>query len=97
MLRVYVRERKQLTLEQAIHKMTALGANHAGIKKRGIIAPGYYADLVLLDPLTVSDHANLVNSTSLSTGIQSVWINGRMTYTGLGGPSKVFPGVLIRR
>ena len=98
MLRVYVRERKQLTLEQAIYKMTALGAEHAGIKKRGMIAPGYYADLVLLDPLTVADQADLANAASLSVGIQSVWINGRMTYSGTSVPlGAARPGILIHR
>ena len=98
MLRVYVRERKQLTLEQAIYKMTALSAEHAGIKKRGMIAPGYYADLVLLDPLTVADQADLANATSLSIGIQSVWINGRMTYSAKNGSlGAARSGILLPR
>lgn len=96
MLRVYVRERKQLSLEEAIHKMTALGAEHVGIQKRGLIRVGYYADLVLFDPNTVSDHSDLTNPTAISSGIERVWINGRLTYkTGNTTPER--PGVFIAR
>ena len=42
-----------MSLENAIYKMTALAAEHVGFADRGLIAPGYYADLVLLDPATV--------------------------------------------
>jgi N-acyl-D-amino-acid deacylase len=97
MIRVYVREQKLLSLEKAIQKMTSLGAAHAGIKKRGLIAPGYYADLVLLNPMTVADQATLENSTALSTGIQSVWINGRQTYLNQSGSTQARPGVFIAR
>lgn len=96
MLRVYVRERKQLSLEEAIHKMTALGAEHVGIQKRGLIRVGYYADLVLFDPDTVSDHADLTNPKAISSGIEQVWINGRMTYRS-GVTTQERPGVFIAR
>jgi len=96
MLRVYVRERKQLSLEEAIHKMTALGAEHVGIQKRGLIRVGYYADLVLFDPDTVSDHADLTNPKAISSGIEQVWINGRLTYRS-GVTTQERPGVFIAR
>lgn len=97
MLRVYVREQKRFSLEKAIQKMTSLGAAHVGIKKRGLIAPGYYADLVLLNPATVADQATIENSTALSIGIQSVWINGQQTYAYQGGSTQARPGVFITR
>ena len=96
MLRVYVRERKKLSLEEAIYKMSGLGAAHVGIKKRGLIRPGYYADLVLFDPNTVSDHSDLSDPKALSTGIECVWINGRLTYQA-GFTTKERPGVFIAR
>lgn len=76
----YVREKKVLTLEQAIHKMTGLSARFLGITDRGVIAPGAHADLVLFDPAVVIDRATLQNSNALSLGIDKVWVNGRLAY-----------------
>ncbi len=76
----YVREQKLMPLETAIHKMTGLAAENVGIKDRGVIAPGYYADLVLFDPGTVIDNATIKNPKALSTGVASVWVNGQVVY-----------------
>lgn len=76
----YVREQKLMPLETAIHKMTGLAAEHVGIQNRGIIAPGYFADLVLFDPATVIDNATIRNPRALSTGIDKVWVNGQVVY-----------------
>jgi len=77
----YVREQKLMPLETAIQKMTSLAAENAGIKNRGIITPGYYADLVLFDPETIIDNATIENSTALSTGVNHVWVNGKLVYS----------------
>jgi len=95
-LRHYVREKSELTLEQAIHKMTALGAKHTGIKNRGLIKEGFFADLVLLDPDLVSDRATLTEPTALASGIETVWINGRITYTGQRTTDQR-PGIFVTR
>jgi N-acyl-D-amino-acid deacylase len=76
----YVREKKVLTLEQAVHKMTGLPAKELGITDRGIIAPGAHADLVLFDPATVIDRATMQNPNALSLGIDKVWVNGRLVF-----------------
>jgi len=76
----YVREQQLLTLTEAIHKMTGLTAQHIGLQKRGKIAIGYFADLVLFDPLTVNDNATIENGKALSTGINCVWVNGKIVY-----------------
>lgn len=76
----YVREQKVISLETAIHKMTSLTAEHVGIQNRGLIAPGYYADLVLFDANTVIDNATIENPTALSTGVLRVWVNGKLVY-----------------
>ncbi len=76
----YVRERKALTLEGAIHRMTALAASSHGIAERGLIEPGAYADLVLFDPNTVEDRATTDEPHATSTGIEEVWINGHLAY-----------------
>ena len=95
-LRHYVREKSELSLEQAIHKMTALGAQHTGIKNRGLIKEGFFADLVLLDPDLVSDRATLTEPTALASGIETVWINGRITYTGQRTTDQR-PGIFVTR
>jgi N-acyl-D-amino-acid deacylase len=76
----YVRDEKIMSLENAIQKMTSLAAEHVGIKNRGIIAPGYFADLVLFDAATVKDNATIQNPTALSDGILKVWVNGKIVY-----------------
>jgi N-acyl-D-amino-acid deacylase len=76
----YGRDKKVLTLEQAVHKMTGLSAKYLGITDRGIIAPGAHADLVLFDPAIVIDRATLQNPSTLSVGIDKVWVNGRLAY-----------------
>lgn len=92
----YVREQKLMPLESAVYKMTSLAAENAGIKNRGIIAPGYFADLVLFDPDTVIDNATIENPTALSTGVHQVWVNGKLVYSEQKAVNN-FPGVFVKR
>ncbi len=92
----YIREQKILSLSQAIHKMTGLTAQHLQIENRGVIAAGNYADLILLNPYIVEDHATIENSKALSTGIKMVWVNGELVYQNQSATQQ-FPGVLIRK
>ena len=92
----YIRKEQLMNLETAIHKMTQLAAEHVGIKNRGIIAVGNYADLVLFNPDTVIDNATFENSKALSTGIEMVWINGQLIYKNNKSTGK-YPGMLIKR
>ena len=92
----YVREDKVLSLENAVHKMTGQTAEYLGIKDRGIIAVGKKADLVLFNPATIIDHAAILNSHALSTGIEMVWVNGQLVYAQQKATGKR-PGVLIKR
>lgn len=95
-LRKYVRDSETLSLEEAIYKMTYLGAKNTGIKNRGLIKEGYYADLVLLDPTTVADQSTLDQPTALSKGVAMVWINGRIIYREQRHTAER-PGVFISR
>ncbi|MBL8269895.1 N-acyl-D-amino-acid deacylase family protein [Steroidobacter sp.] len=95
-LRQHVRENKTLTLEQAIHKMSGLTAQHVGIKDRGTIRAGAAADLVLLNPDTVADRATLKDPSQLSVGIERVWVNGQTVWQG-GKTAAARPGILIKR
>ncbi len=92
----YVREEKVLPIEKAIYKMTGQSADFFGFKNRGRIVVGHFADLVLLDPLTVMDEANLKNSKALSKGIEMVWVNGQLVYQAQKATGNL-PGVLIKR
>jgi N-acyl-D-aspartate/D-glutamate deacylase len=74
----YVRERKALTLEAAIHKMTALPAAKLRLADRGEIRPGAYADLVAFDPATVADRATFERPHQYPAGIPLVIVNGEI-------------------
>jgi N-acyl-D-amino-acid deacylase len=76
----YVRAQKLMPIETAIQKMTSLAAENAGLTERGLIVPGYYADLVLFDPDTIIDNATIENPKALSNGIYYVWVNGKLVY-----------------
>jgi N-acyl-D-amino-acid deacylase len=72
----YVREEKLLTLEDAIRKMSGAVAARLGLHNRGLLCPGYYADIVVFDPATIEDRASFVDAHQLSIGIRDVWVNG---------------------
>ncbi|GAB3787021.1 hypothetical protein GCM10028818_51260 [Spirosoma horti] len=92
----YVRDQKAMPLETAIQKMTSLTAENLGLKNRGLVAPGYYADLVLFNPDTVQDKARIGDNKALSTGIEAVWVAGQLVYKDQKATG-AHPGVLIRR
>lgn len=92
----YVRQEGGLSLPEAIRKMTSLAAHTVGLRERGRVMPGYYADLVLFDPRTVSDRATPQDPHSTALGIAKVWVNGSLAYvnrTVTGARS----GMVIRR
>jgi N-acyl-D-aspartate/D-glutamate deacylase len=72
----YVRERRVLTLEQAVHRMTRRPAARAGLADRGRLAPGAAGDLVVFDPATVDDRATYAAPYRYPTGIAAVVVNG---------------------
>jgi N-acyl-D-amino-acid deacylase len=92
----YVRERRVLTLEEAVRKMTSQTARAAGIAGRGTIAVGQAADLVLFDPATVADRATTKDPLRTSEGIRAVWVNGALVYRD-GQPTGARPGRPLRR
>lgn len=72
----YVREQRVLPLEEAIRKMTSAVANRLGLRDRGQVRPGFFADLVVFDPVTVQDRATYEDPHCLPVGIRHVWVNG---------------------
>ena len=85
-----------MPLETAVYKMTGLTAEHVGIKNRGIIARGNYADLVLFDPNTVLDNATISDPHKISEGIKRVWVNGVPVWSD-GKPTGKIGGQVIKR
>jgi dihydroorotase len=72
----YVREKKLLTLEEAIRKMTSFPARRFRLGKQGLLAPGYAADLVTFDPDEISDTATYDDPKRFPEGISFVLVNG---------------------
>ena len=91
----YVKE-KALTMAQAIYKMTGLSAQQMGIPKRGSIKTGYYADLVIFNPETVSDQATVADPHKLSEGIEIVCVNGTIVFENK-KTTELYPGKIILR
>ncbi len=72
----YVRDLKVIPLETAIHKLTALPAENLRIDRRGRLAAGYFADVVVFDPTTITDHATYDQPHQYATGVKHVFVNG---------------------
>ena len=72
----YVREKGVLTLENAVHKMTSLPADHMGMSERGVLSEGMIADIVVFDPETVADRSSFLDPHQYPSGIDFVIING---------------------
>jgi len=95
-LRRYVRETHLLSLEAAVAKMTHLAAAHVGLRDRGVIQEGAFADLVLFDPATVADRATPQAPHLASAGIAGVWVNG-VQVLDHGKGTGALPGRVLRR
>ena len=72
----YVREERVLPLEDAVRKMTSAVADRLGLRDRGLLRAGGYADVVVFDPATVGDRATFSAPHQLSVGVRDVWVNG---------------------
>ena len=72
----YVRDEKVLPLEEAVRKLTSFPAENLGLKRRGALEPGYFADVVVFDPATIQDHATFERPHQYATGVQHVFVNG---------------------
>jgi len=92
----YVRKLGVLTLPAAIHKMTGMTAATLGIRDRGLIKVGNYADIVVFDPDAVIDNATMTDPTAVSTGIRRVWVNGALVFDN-GKATHIYAGQVISR
>lgn len=76
LFRKYVIEKKVLTWEQAVAKITGVPAQRFGIGKRGLLKEGYHADIAVLFPDAIRDRATFVNPYQFSEGVSAVIVNG---------------------
>ena len=95
-IREFAKEKKALSLPEAIHKITGLPASILGLKDRGLLKEGYQADIVVFDPDSIKDTATYDNPDSYPQGIEYVFVNGEMVvengvYTGR------LPGKVLRK
>lgn len=75
----YVREQRLMNLETAVHKATALPASRLALKDRGLLIPGYRADIVVFDPDIIIDNATFADPHKFASGIEHVFVNGIWT------------------
>lgn len=91
----YVRDEKVISLEEAVRRLTSLPASNLKIKKRGMLSPGYYADLAIFDPTKVQDHATFEQPHQYSTGMVHVFVNGTQVLKD-GEHTNAKPGRIVR-
>lgn len=91
----YVREEKVIPLEEAVRRLTSLPASNLKIQKRGTLAPGFYADVVVFDPAKIQDHATFERPHQYSTGVQHVLVNGEQVLKD-GSHTGAKPGRVVR-
>lgn len=72
----FVRDEKATTLESAIHRLSWLPATNLGIRGRGALRQGYYADVVVFDPAKVRDNGTFDKPQQLASGVSDVFVNG---------------------
>ncbi|MFT3678302.1 MAG: D-aminoacylase [Chitinophagaceae bacterium] len=93
----YVREQNVLSLEEAVRRMTSLPAQKFELHDRGLLQPGFAADIVVFDPATVQDQSTFEKPHAYSTGFQYVLVNGVLTvaegkHTGVRSGKAIYGG-----
>ncbi|UCC75215.1 MAG: D-aminoacylase [Gemmatimonadota bacterium] len=91
----YVREEEIIPLQEAVRRLTALPASNLKIERRGLLVPGYFADVVVFDPETIIDHATFAEPHQYSTGALHVFVNGAQVLKD-GEHTGALPGRVVR-
>jgi N-acyl-D-amino-acid deacylase len=76
----YVRDLHLMSMEQGIRKITSMPAQREHLVDRGLIEPGYYADITVFNPETIIDKATYQDPTQLSVGVDYVFVNGKLEF-----------------
>lgn len=91
----YVRDEQIITLQEAIRRLTSLPANTLLLRQRGELLAGNYADVVIFDPATISDHATFDKPHQYATGMEYVFVNG-VPVLMFGEPTGATPGRFVK-
>jgi N-acyl-D-amino-acid deacylase len=91
----YVRDEQVIPLEEAIRKLTSFPAATLHLKRRGSLAPGHHADVVVFDPATITDHATFEQPHQYATGMVHVLVNGTLVLRD-GEHTGATPGRVVR-
>lgn len=76
----YVRDHHLMDLEQAVRKITSLPAEREHLYERGLLRPGFYADITVFDPGTIRDTATYRNPATVARGVEYVFVNGQLEF-----------------
>jgi N-acyl-D-amino-acid deacylase len=91
----YVRDLHALTLQEAVRRLTSLPAANLHLARRGALAPGFAADVVVFDPATIADHATFDVPHQYATGVSCVLVNGTLVIDH-GESTGAHPGRIVR-
>jgi N-acyl-D-amino-acid deacylase len=91
----YVRDEKLVSLEEAVRRLSALPADNVGLDRRGRLAPGMFADVVVFDPATIADRATFEKPHQYAVGMRHVFVNGVQVLKD-GEPSGATPGRALK-
>jgi len=91
----YSRDEGVISLQEAIRKMTSLPAANIGIRERGQLTVGYFADVVVFDPAAIRDHATFEKPLQYATGVEHVFVNGEQVLKD-GEHTGATPGRVVR-
>jgi N-acyl-D-amino-acid deacylase len=91
----YVRDEKVIPLEEAVRKLTSLPAQNLRLSDRGLLAPGYFADVSVFDPDRIQDHATYDEPHRYATGMRHVAVNGTLVVRD-GAHTGALPGRVVR-
>ena len=95
-LREYVYKRNVIPLEFAIRSSTSLTAQTLGLKDRGLLKPGYFADVLVFDPKTIDERATYENPRVLATGVRYLTVNGQLAVDN-GALTSVLAGRVLKQ
>lgn len=91
----YCRDERVMPLEIGVHKMTAMPARKLRLARRGVVTPGYFADLVVFDPERIRDQATFTEPHQYAAGVAHVLVNGTEVLSN-GEPTGAHPGRVLR-
>lgn len=91
----YVREERVIPLAEAIRRLTSLPAENTGIRRRGALRVGFFADVVVFDPDSIRDNATFERPHQYTAGVRHVFVNGRAVVRD-GEHTGALPGRVVR-